>query len=357
MIEKRGNVWRVRVYWRGKYRCGDTFSRKKDATDWQAKQLRALTMGTWVSEATTDVTVADFAKKWALIRRPIKPSSLAREESTIRTLVLPKLGRRLLSQLSPSDIKEWANGIATGYSASSARKALGFLRQCYKAALADGIVSRDPTVGIKLPGVPRQEPSPLTHDQLLRLADALPPRDRLMVLVMGYGGLRWCEVVALRRSALTGNRLRLTTAAVEVNGHIHEGDLKTHEARTVVLPAEAVAADLTAWANSLPGDDPLLFASSDDTWIRYGNWCSRVLKPGLEKSKVPRITPHALRDTAASLAVENGASVASVAALLGHRDGSVSLKHYVGWWPDDLDNVAKLLDKQARRANENHQNH
>ena len=58
----------------------------------------------------------------------------------------------------------------------------------YKMALADGLVQRSPVEGVKLPRVRRNEPAPLTHEQVWRLVAKMDARDRIMVLVMAYGG-------------------------------------------------------------------------------------------------------------------------------------------------------------------------
>ena len=60
------------------------------------------------------------------------------------------------------------------------------------------------------------------------------------------------------------------------------------------------------------------------------------------------ITPHNLRDTAASLAIQAGASVVAVARLLGHESAATTLNHYAGLFPTDLDDVAIRLDAAAR---------
>ena len=61
------------------------------------------------------------------------------------------------------------------------------------------------------------------------------------------------------------------------------------------------------------------------------------------------ITPHNLRDTAASLAIQAGASVVAVARLLGHESAATTLNHYAGLFPSDLDDVARRLNDAARR--------
>jgi integrase len=57
----------------------------------------------------------------------------------------------------------------------------------------------------------------------------------------------------------------------------------------------------------------------------------------------PRITPHDLRDTYASLAIQCGANVKVLQRLLGHADASVTLNTYAEFFPDDIDSVAKAL--------------
>jgi hypothetical protein len=62
------------------------------------------------------------------------------------------------------------------------------------------------------------------------------------------------------------------------------------------------------------------------------------------------IAPHNLRDTAASLSIQAGASVIAVARLLGHEWAATTLNHYAGLFPTDLDDVAIRLDAAAREA-------
>lgn len=70
------------------------------------------------------------------------------------------------------------------------------------------------------------------------MANAVPDRYRALIYVMAYGGLRWGEAVALRRSScnLLRNRIEVKQAVAEVHGGLHYGPTKTHQARTVVIP-------------------------------------------------------------------------------------------------------------------------
>ena len=57
----------------------------------------------------------------------------------------------------------------------------------------------------------------------------------------------------------------------------------------------------------------------------------------------PRLTPHELRHTAASLAIKAGANVKAVQRMLRHASAAMTLDHYADLF-DDLDEVADRLD-------------
>jgi integrase len=65
----------------------------------------------------------------------------------------------------------------------------------------------------------------------------------------------------------------------------------------------------------------------------------------------PRITAHALRHTAASLAIHAGANPLVVQRMLGHTSAAMTLDVYADLFESDLDTVAeKVGNLWARRA-------
>jgi integrase len=59
----------------------------------------------------------------------------------------------------------------------------------------------------------------------------------------------------------------------------------------------------------------------------------------------PRISAHALRHTAASLAISAGANVKAVQRMLGHSSAAMTLDVYADLFEDDLDAVAANVGK------------
>lgn len=57
---------------------------------------------------------------------------------------------------------------------------------------------------------------------------------------------------------------------------------------------------------------------------------TRMMSKYIKRHKLPNMSPHDLRHTAGYLAIESGASVKEIQAMLGHKDPALSLKFYVG---------------------------
>lgn len=77
--------------------------------------------------------------------------------------------------------------------------------------------------------------------------------------------------------------------------------------------------------------------------LHYG-CCARNLKP---HPGFPRVTPHDLRHTAASLAISVGANVKAIQRMLGHSSAAMTIDVYADLFEDDLDAVAVGLNAVA----------
>jgi len=99
--------------------------------------------------------------------------------------------------------------------------------------------------------------------------------------------------------------------------------------------------------------DDLVFPSPKGDVLRNGNFRRRRFDAAVEKlqenyPELPKITPHSLRHTAASLAISAGATVLAVQRMLGHASAAMTLDVYSDLFDDDLDAVAEALDARAR---------
>jgi len=100
----------------------------------------------------------------------------------------------------------------------------------------------------------------LSREDVFRLADAaaeypIPEvggQYSVLILLLGFCGLRWGEVAGLRVGRLDLLRRRLTVAETlsEVNGHLVQGTPKSHGARSVPMVVAGKSPDdlvFTPW--------------------------------------------------------------------------------------------------------------
>ncbi|MGZ0713103.1 tyrosine-type recombinase/integrase (plasmid) [Coraliomargarita sp. W4R53] len=80
--------------------------------------------------------------------------------------------------------------------------------------------------------------------------------------------------------------------------------------------------------------------------LRKSGWFANAVKRAQAVDpSIPRLTPHDLRHTAASLAISSGANVKAVQRMLGHASAAMTLDTYADLFDDDLDAVATRLNE------------
>jgi integrase len=235
----------------------------------------------------------------------------------------------------------------------SARRGPGTVRIAYSVlarilddAVRDRLLASNPARGVKLPKLPPRRNTYLTAVQLQRLADE-SGRYKSLVLVLGVGGLRLGEAAALRVCDVDflRRRVELRRNAVKVGSGFVVGSLKSHKNRTVVLPAFVV--DELARACEGKNRDELIWPSPRGGYISGPSlWKTSWLAMAVARCQkvdptFPRVTPHDLRHTAASLAISAGANPKVVQRMLGHASAAMTLDVYADLFESDLDSVAE----------------
>ena len=184
---------------------------------------------------------------------------------------------------------------------------------------------------IPLPrGSTKREPHWLRADQLGRLADAMPPLCRPVVLFLGLSGLRFSEMAALRVDDVIetphGLGVRVHRAAPQSSRTSAAviGSTKTHQTRTVPVPAAVEGYVRRRVASTRPGE--YLFPSP--TGAIWTNTNSRVRSHWTQATAAVGLagtTIHDLRHTAASLLIAAGADVKAVQMILGHATATMTI--------------------------------
>lgn len=328
------------------------FTTKRDAETWLHEIEGAKQRGEFVAVSAGRVPLSDVAGPWLAWKRSrVKASTFDGIEGAWRIHIEPEFGETPLYRIMPSDVEAWLTRIAADRSPTVVRRAHAALAQMLDTAVRDRRLIVNPARGIELPRVRTSAHRYLSHLEVKAVAD-LAGAHRTLVYVLAYGGLRWGEAVALRVGDLEGTRLRIDRAVAPTSQGWVLGTPKTHERRTLHLPAFVASMLADEIEGRAPGE--LIFPAQRGEYLRSPGRVEQGRRlwwqAALEAAEVEYLRIHDLRHTAASLAVQAGAHVKAVQRMLGHRSAAITLDVYSGLWDSDLDAVAGALDRARAGA-------
>lgn len=350
----RGKRWRVTVIGLDGERETEAFDRKVDAETYRDAATTRLTTGTYVTEKAGLVTVADVYAEYLSHQKP--GGTRARRESAWRTWVAPKWSSRTVRDVQRSGVKAWMVEMQDkGAKPTTIESAMEVLRGILQVAVDDKRLSENAARNHQLPA--RTEPPKvyLSHEQGWELSDAIDPRYRTLVLFLIYTGLRYGEAAALSVQDVDFLRRQVYVRqqVSEVEGKLNWTPTKGKQRRHVPVP-KFLTEPLSTQCQGKKRTDQVFTAPEggvlrlntwrDRTWNTVIDKLRQVDEEGVAHRDFPDATPHDLRHTAASLAVQAGANVKALQTMLGHKSATLTLDTYAELFPEDLAQVAATLD-------------
>ncbi|HEV2071349.1 MAG TPA: hypothetical protein VGR26_16280, partial [Acidimicrobiales bacterium] len=112
-----------------------------------------------------------------------------------------RFGAYGLGRLPAGEIENWVNDeIAAGLAPSSVHRHYRTLRRLLQVAVEKERIPNNPCDRVQPPRVPKREMLFLTWEEAVDLAEAVGERYRALIYLAVDSGMRWSELVGLRRS-------------------------------------------------------------------------------------------------------------------------------------------------------------
>lgn len=377
--DKDGGGYQVRYYGPDGRRHAKTFARKKDAQSFCNTIEADKTRGAWIDPEVSSTLAENYVASFLDTAVHLRPSTRLKVEGHLRNYILPTFGKVQLGDIRPSDVRAWLSAMVDhGLSPATIRAVHSTFSRVMNQALIDGIITRSPSFGIKLPSDgAREEMNVITPEQIDSLADAVEPRYKALIYMASYTGLRWSELAGLKASNLDliKRTVVVKESLVEVNGKLFTGTTKTGKTRTVSLP-RFLCQMLTDHLAAFPAHKGYVFSSAHGKPLRR-NFYRRHFLPALVTSGIDpelclcdsrgckdRHTPllrfHDLRHTCAALLIANGAHPKEIQERLGHSTIRITFDRYGHLFPtlderlrdglDEIFNQAKTAQTEAPDA-------
>ncbi|MDO5698607.1 MAG: site-specific integrase [Dermatophilus congolensis] len=308
----------------------ETFRTKSDAEAAWSLLSADLALGRWVAPEAARISVGEYALRWIKQRSHLADRTRELYRSLLRLHVSPYLGRVLIRDLNPMMVRKWRQDLVTnGAGVSTQAKAYSLLRAVMSTAVDDDLIQKNPC-RVKGGGVERTPERPILDlAQVGKLADAIEPRLRLLVLLAVFGSLRWGELMALTREDIDLDEMtvHVRRSVAEVGGKLVVKQPKTAAGvRTVSLPEALrpeLAAHLEAYAES--GDGGRVFVGVRGSTLRRSNFAP-IWKAARTAAELPDgLHLHDLRHTGNHLAATSGASTRELMARMGHASMRAAL--------------------------------
>lgn len=229
---------------------------------------------------------------------------------------------------------------AQGKAIATVVKTYTVLHSLFKMAYSKDVIDRNPMDKVDRPKARKdelrgQEADSYTIDEVQRIFSALerePLKWRTMLhLLIDTGirrgeccGLQWKNIDFKANTITISGNLCYTPAKGVYLDTPKSGRIRTIDVDSNViellrqLRVEQSSKAISLW----------VFTQENNPEPMHPQSPTRYLKKFSERCGIPGLHPHALRHTFASIAITNGADVASVSEKLGHSDKAVTLRMY-----------------------------
>lgn len=263
---KKGTRYDVRLRGPDGREASGTFRTEREARLFEAEQRTMLQQGGRIDPRSASTPLADVAVEWLDSNPSKRPSTLARDDVTLRLHLLPPLGNRPIGQITPAEVHSLVKQWFGERKPSSVVRDYRTLAAIFNYAVEQEFIARSPCRKVKLPK----------------------------------------------------------------GGQIFLGDPKSDAGRRMLAMPAALASVLAAHLieNELADEAAFVFAAPDGGPLHYANWYHRVWEPAVVSAGLEGLTFHDLRRANATGLVSAGVDVKTAQTRLGHSSSRLTLELY-----------------------------
>lgn len=375
-VVKRGSTWSFVVQevdpetGKRKPRWTGGFRTQREAKAARDDALHRQRVGQYVRPSK--ITVDEWLTRWIADLAVVRKPTTVHAYHQVRVLYLnPKLGTAELQQLRAPEISEALRELLVSGGRNGAPLSIVTIRQIFavlraglNAAIKADLLTVNPCAKVT---VPRHHPDAAADaepddgipdawevDELLRFLEFVAD-DRLRGLwaVAPNTGLRRGELLGWKWDDidLDGARTTIRRARVQIAGEPRLSSPKGGRTRSFALDAVTVRElrahrarqiqEKLAWGEGYE-DSGYVFTREDGTPLQPAGVSKRFARL-VRDSDLRPIRFHALRHTYATLALQAGVSLRTVADRLGHTDPALTLRVYSHALPADDRQAATLF--------------
>jgi integrase len=274
--------------------------------------------------ASSSFCVAEYAQQWLEGRTDLADRTLELYSWLLKRYIEPAFGPSALNEVTPVAVRSWNSGHAKQHPTTAA-KAYRLLSSIFRTAVDDELIARNPCQ-VRGAAVERAPERPIaTMLEVGHLADAMPERLRIAVLLAAWCQLRRGEVRGLRRCDI--DLVQGVLGVNETRTSMMSGQTvikapKTRAGRRIVAIPPNVSIVLADHIDRFVADEPdalIIETTNRSLAIAWRRARSVVNRPDLRF--------HDLRHSGLTWAAETGASLAQLMRRAGHVSQTAAIRY------------------------------
>ena len=341
---------------RQRTRVSRVFDSKHEAQQWLAEMVATHSNSLYFNR---NMLFSSYLTVWLrLFKKDVAPSTKSTYTSTNRH-VRRYLPTATLADLNRSVMQNYFNALGRDHSVETLRKDLVHLRAALADAVADGVISQNPTQRIRLVAnaahtrseaqtfMTKVQYQAVRNELMGQKIDTLNQAPLVVLMIICQTGLRVGEALALRENDINIEKklLHVDESADTLNQELRPPKTP-HAVRDVPMTSWLVATLISwntkhnAWlaATGITNPKKLLFLMEDGRLPRATgvNYCYHRLQKELGFKTL--FSTHTLRHFLVSQMIQNpNITLTYVSRFLGHSSETITQHYYLGLIPDEID--------------------
>jgi integrase len=331
------STYRVRIQRKGLPTQTATFPSLAAAKRWARMIEGQIAEGRYFPAKKPTLTLADVLVKYTADILPRKSPQTQREEGYLLRYWREQLGHKIITEITPLDIRRHRDVIAQKNKPATVLKYLGILSHVFTTAIKEyQVLDINPMSSVSKPPQPRGRVRYLNDQERSRLLEACrkSPNKHLYPLVITalYTGLR------------RGSLLSLTPAMVDCErGTVSLDKMKNGSQHIVPLVGEALTLIRQRCEELQAQPHAYLFPhTATIPWNAYRNSWQRAVK----NAELDNFSFHCLRHDMASMLVQAGVPLYTTGVILNHLNPGRITARYAHLSTDHLRDALEILSQR-----------
>ncbi len=295
----------------------------------------------WAGNCSDAPLLKDYIRKfYSTFKKKQVETTIINRERIIKNHILPRFGNKKIDTITSSDCQEWFNELNKTYARETILKIKNTINPVFEAAVEDRLIDRNPLQSkfIEIGGRDTISHQALPKEKMQQIrmeACTLAKKEKLMVALLSYTGMRFEEVLGVRWDDIDEDWIKIQRAVVHPQRNaplIKKPKTKTSNR---IVPYKQELKDLIEDCRTTG----YILASDKDptgeTPLSYSE-ARRIFEKIRTRFDIKEYSAHDFRDTCATEWREKGIPLDVIARLLGHAKTETTERKYVKYRPDLL---------------------